>query len=240
VGVLVVLLVVLAVAAAIWWSYARKRKRQQALATFASQYALQLSPEDVLDMTSYPFRLFSEGDGRGCENVMTGSWQGLPVTEADYWYYTQSNDSHGRSSRSYHYFSVIVAGLECDVPEISIQRERVLSRLADHLGFHDIEFESEDFNRRFQVTSRDREFAFQLVDDRMMRWLLSTDGSVGFETYGPNLLAWTKRLNPSELPVLFGSAKAFVEHVPRLVWTEYGTKGRASSLPRVDQGGEQS
>ena len=114
---------------------------------------------------------------------------------------------------------------------MSIRRENLLSRMADHLGFHDIEFESEDFNRRFRVGSADREFAFKLVDDRMMAWLLSTDGSCSFEVNGPNLLVWCGRQKPAELIPLFGTAKAFVDHVPRLVWNEYATRQQASTLP---------
>ena len=238
-AVVVVVLVALAVLAAAWWSYVRKRRRAQALATFASQYDFELSPRDAFDLTSYPFRLFDQGDGRGCENVMAGTWQGLPSKEADYWYYTQSTDSQGRSSRQYHYFSVVVADLECAIPDVLIEKESALSRIADHLGFHDVEFESEDFNRRFRVKAADREFAFKVIDDRMMTWLLSTDGAFGFEGNGGNLLVWTKRLDPSALPRLFGTAKAFVDHVPRLVWNEYGTRQQAPNVAGADQGGSE-
>jgi Protein of unknown function (DUF3137) len=168
---------------------------------------------------------------------MAGSWQGMPVKEAYYWYYTQSTDSQGRTSRTYHYFSVVLADLARTVPGVSIEKEGVFQRIAGHLGFHDIEFESEDFNRRFRVKSDDREFAFQIVDDRMMSWLMSTDDSFGFEVNGSSLLTWCRRLDPPVLPALFGSAQTFVEHVPRLVWNEYGTKGQAASLPQPDQGG---
>ena len=229
VGALVVVVIIAVIVAAAWWSYAQRQKRREELLAFATQYRLELSREDRFGLTSYPFPLFRQGEGRGCENVLAGTWQGLPVKEADYWYYTESTDSNGRKTRTYHRFSIVLADLTCAVPNVSIHRESLLTKMADHLGFHDIDFESEDFNRRYQVKAADREFAFKLVDDRMMRWLLSTDGSSSFEVNGSDLLVWCRRLKPTELVPLFGTAKAFVDHVPNLVWNDYGTGERAAS-----------
>ncbi len=61
----------------------------------------------------------------------------------------------------------------------------MLTRLAAHLGLHDIEFESDDFNRRFNVTCSDRKFANDLVDSRMNQWLLVAHvPRVVFDLYG--------------------------------------------------------
>jgi len=65
-------------------------------------------------------------------------------------------------------------------------------------------------------------------DAPMMRWLLSTRGSFGFEVNGPTLLVWCGRLRPTGLVPLFGSAALFRDHIPRLVWNEYGTGSPAS------------
>ncbi|HEY3210863.1 MAG TPA: hypothetical protein VGL18_13945, partial [Actinomycetota bacterium] len=165
---------------------------------------------------------------RGCENVVWGEWHGLTVKEADYWYYTESTDSEGHTSRSYHRFSVVLSDLPAFLPRVSIEKEKLLTRLADALSFHDIDFESEDFNRLFQIRAADREFAYKLIDARMIRWLLSTHGSFGFEVNGPNLLVWCGRLRPTGLVPLLGSAALFRDHIPRLVWNEYGTGSPAS------------
>ena len=220
-GVVVVVLIVAVAAAGVWYSFHWKKKRRDAMATFAAQYNLTYSPADPFGIVGYPFHLFSRGDGRGCENVMDGEWQGLPIQEADYWYYDESTDSEGRRSKTYHHFSVVVANLGVDTPEVSIERENIMTRLADHVGMPDIEFESEDFNREFQVKSKDQEFAFKLVDARMMQWLLSTGGKFGFEIMGPWLLVFCKRLAPTALVPLIGTAKAFDDHIPRLVRDEY-------------------
>lgn len=209
--------------------YVARHKRREALATFAFQRGMELSLEDPYGLDRLPFRLFGLGDGRGCENVLTGTWEGLPVRAADYWYYDESTDSEGRTSRSYKRFSVVVAEVEASLPQVGIEQESLFTRMADHLGFRDVEFESEDFNCRFQVRTADREFAFKLIDARMMAWLMSTGDRYGFEVNGPHVLVWTGRLAPERLVPLFMVTKGFVARIPRLVWNQYGTAGSESA-----------
>ena len=223
----------------VWYSLYRKKRRREALAAFAAQHGLQYSRDDPLGLLAYDFRLLHMGDGRGCENVLYGQWQGLPAREADFWYYTESTDSKGHTTRSYHNFSVVIADLEASLPYVSVAKESIFTRMADHLGFPDILFESEDFNRQFQVRSGDREFAFQLIDARMMRWLLSTGGAYGFEVEGSNVLVYCRRRRPTELEPLFGAAKLFHDHVPHMVWTDHGT-GQARAIPPAPDLNERS
>jgi hypothetical protein len=234
VSVLVVVLVVAAVGLVAWYAYQSKQKRREALFVFATQHGLDYAREDSFDLSNaYGFALFRKGDGRGCENVVAGSWEGLPVRESDYWYYEQTSDGRGGSSRTYSYFSVVVADLTCSVPHLIIGRETLMTKLADHLGFRDIEFESEQFNRAFRVASGDREFAFRLIDARMMQWLLGAGTEFGFEVLGPNLLVSSKRRTPAELPPLFEAAVGFNAHIPDLVRREDGFGGHPSRT--VDQ-----
>lgn len=226
--VLVFALILVAVVAVAVYSFIQKQKRREALALFAFQNKLEFSHDDPFGLTDMDFRLFGLGDGRGCENVMWGEWHGLAVKEADFWYYEESTDSKGNRSRSYRHFSIVLADLPAFFPGVCLERESFLTRLADALSFHDLEFESEDFNRLFQVRAADREFAFKLVDARMIRWLLSTGGEFGFEVSGPNLLVWCDRCRPTALIPLFGSALLFRDHIPRLVWNEHGTGSPAS------------
>jgi hypothetical protein len=220
---------VLVVIAAVVFSYYRKKKRREQLAAFAWKNGFQFSASDTHELLSLDFKLFSMGDGRGCENVMWGDLEGIAVKAADYWYYTESSDSKGRNSKSYRHFSVVVADISAYLPHVIVTRENVFTRVADYLSFRDIEFESEEFNRSFQVKADDRAFAFKLIDARVMNWMMSTDGRFAFEVSGPNLLVYSRRVRPSELVPLFGTAKEFHDRIPRLVRSEYGTQARESS-----------
>jgi hypothetical protein len=156
---------------------------------------------------------------------VAGTYKGLDVKEFDYWYYTESSDSKGGRSRTYHYFSCAVTEIPADCPHVTIAPETLLTRLADHLGFEDIQFESEEFNRRFRVKSKDQKFATDLVDARMMQWL-DVGGGWSFEVCGPYVLCSSKRLKGATLFVLMDVLKAFRDRVPRVVYDLYGSGNR--------------
>jgi LemA protein len=73
------------------------------------------------------------------------------------------------------------------------------SRLADALTFRDIEFESEEFNRRFTVKGADERFATAFCDARMMDWLLRHGDGYAFEVVGDRLLCWCRRVAPARM-----------------------------------------
>jgi hypothetical protein len=224
------------VAVVAYVSYYLKKKRREELALAARQLGLRYSASDPFGLVGLPFRLLSRGDGRGTENVLWGTWQDVPLKEFDYWYYDETTDSEGHRSRSYHYFSCVVTEVPATCAHLTIEREGFFTRLADHLGFHDIDFESEEFNRAFQVKCQDRKFATDVIDSRMMQWLLAAGDRWGFELNGPHVLCYTKRLKPLELIPLLGILQQFRQHVPRVVWSLYGT-GQAGSLDQAPQRG---
>lgn len=217
----IVAFVVLAILGA-YLSYHFKQRRRQGLAMAATQLGLGYSPEDTLGCLSFPFALLEEGDGRGTENVMWGTWQGIPVTEFDYWYYEESTTSNGHRTKTYHRFSCAVTEIRASCRHLTVDREDLFTRLADHVGLRDIEFESDEFNSRFNVKCADRKFANDLIDARMMKWLLGVEGAFRFEVSGQWVLCFCKRLRPSELVPLIGNMKQFVHHVPRVVFELYG------------------
>ncbi len=224
-GVVIVILIVVVVGLAAWWSWYAKKKRREGLARLAAQYGMQYSKADPFGLLRLPFGLLRKGDGRGCENVMWGTWQQLDCKEFDYWYYEESTDGKGHTQKNYWYFSCVVAEVPLRGADLIIQHETLFTRLADHVGLEDIQFESEDFNRAFNVKCGDPKFATYLVDARMMQWLLGMGKGWSFDLSGPSLLCYTKRRKPEELPQLFGTLKGFSDHVPRMVYEMYGPGG---------------
>jgi len=230
-GLFFALFVVVALAAG-GVSYYLKLRRRDELALFATQHGLEYAVNDPFGMVDMSFAFFSRGDGRGAENVVWGAWQGMPIAVCDFWYYDESSDSKGGRTRTYHRFTVAEVQVAAWLPNVAIGRENLLTFAAEHVGFHDIDFESEDFNRAFHVKSPDREFAFKLIDARMMRWLLSVPGGFGVEVNGPKYIVYSRKLAPVDLIPLFGTAQGFHQHIPRLVWNEYGMQsGQGAAGP---------
>jgi len=199
----------------------RNLDRQRQLSALALAQGLDYSIDDPFDTVSMPFSLFQKGEGRGVENVVWGFWHDLEIRAFDYWYYEESTDAKGHTSRSYSRFDCVLAPVDARCPRLKIAEENVLTRIADALSFRDVEFESEEFNREFNVKCEDRKFANDLVDARMMRWLLGADADLRFEVAGRWLLAFSEKRRPEELVSLFASLGGFRDHLPRIVYELY-------------------
>jgi len=56
----------------------------------------------------------------------------------------------------------------------------------------------------------------------MIQWLLSTGAEFAFAVGGCNLLVSCNQLPATGLVRLFDVAKGFTDHIPHVVWAEYG------------------
>jgi hypothetical protein len=223
---LIIPLIVLVAIGGIFLSYYLKKKRREEMHAFALQHGLAFTAEDLSGIVGWPFSLFGRGDGRGVENVITGMWkQKDPITAFDYWYYTESTDSKGHTSRSYHRFSCATVDVAAGFPHLEIAREGVFTWLADRLGMEDIEFESPEFNRRYNVKAGERRFAFELLDARMLRWLVDFDQGLAFEVAGNRLLAYRSRQGGSGMMPLIETLLMFRDQIPRVAWGLYPLPG---------------
>jgi hypothetical protein len=216
-------------------SYLAKKKRREEFALVATQLGMTYYPEDPFGLLSEPFALFQRGDGRGIENVIAGAYQSIDTKAFDYWYYEESTDSNGHTNKTYYRFDGVILPIDAACSPLTIDNENVLTRLADALSFHDIEFESEDFNRAFNVKSPDKKFANDFVDARMMQWLLQYGKGTAFEIMGDRLLSYRRKLPPMQIVTLLGLSKAFLDHVPRVVYSLYARPEPIPPMPGTDK-----
>ena len=216
-----------------YYSYQAKKKRHAAFAALGAQLGLTYSADDPFDTLAEPFALFRKGEGRGVENVLAGTWEGLGVRVFDYWYYEESTDSKGNRSRTYYRFDCVLTSVNVACAQLTLEPENLLTRLADHLSFHDIEFESEDFNKMFNVKCDDKKFANDMVDARMIQWMLTLGKTFSFALAGDRALVACKRLDPAQLPSLLGVAQQFIGHFPNVVYDLY--PAASPPAPRPDR-----
>lgn len=116
--VLLILVFVLVAAGVAYYSYQLKLQRQREMGSLAFGQRLDFSLDDPFDTVGQPFSLFQKGDGRGAENVMWGSWQGLEIRAFDYWYYEESTDSKGHRSKSYSRFDCVITTVDAPCPQL--------------------------------------------------------------------------------------------------------------------------
>jgi hypothetical protein len=218
-------LFILIAAGLAYYQYRSKQARRQGLVSFAAAHGMSYSAVDPFDLLREPFALFQKGDGRGIENVLEGSWSTMPARVFDYWYYEESTDSNGHRSTTYYRFDCALTPIETACGALTISHENLLTRLADHLAMHDLQFELEEFNREFTVHGSDRKFANDFLDQRMMRWLLANGDGYSFEVIGDRLLCFCKQTDPQRFPALLDTLAGFRSQVPQVVYSLYPRSG---------------
>jgi hypothetical protein len=195
------------------------RRRQDALRLIAARLGLAFTIEDPFGLVDLPFELFSRGDGRGVENVLYGTWQQMPVHVFDCWYYEETSNGKTTSRTTYR-FSCVVTTLGASCPHLTIAPESFLTRLADAIALDDLQFESEAFNRAFNVKG-DPQLGTAFCDARMMTWLMGNGADRIFEVHGDRLLLAGDLSAPQDLPLLLQAAREWVAQVPRVVFSLY-------------------
>jgi hypothetical protein len=177
-------------------SYIAARKRRQAMMALAGRLSLDFYPGKDRDMARR-YRFLDKlraGRDRYAFNILSGGYHDHNITMFDYHYKTGSGkDTH------HHYLSFFLLNLPASFVELVIVKEGLLSKIGQALGYDDIDFESHEFSRKFCVRSKDKKFAYDVCNARMIEYLLSNDDlSIEIED---NILAisFNRRLSPEDI-----------------------------------------
>ncbi len=192
--VIFVFIVIFAVVAVL--GYISSLKRREAMAAMAARLGLHFSPGKDRDMARrYRFLdKLRRGSQRYAFNVLSGSYQGHEVLLFDYHYKTGS----GKNTHHY-YISFFILRLPVLFPELIIAPEGIFSKIAQAVGYDDIDFESHEFSRKFCVRSKDKKFAYDVCNARMIEFLLSnTDLGIEIENR-VMAISFTSRLAPEQI-----------------------------------------
>ena len=201
-GILVIfiLIALLIIGGAIYSAIAARRRREE-LFELATRLGLDFSPgNDYRLAEQFDFLdKLAQGSNRYALNVISGNYRQNAVRVFDFHYETHSTDSNGNRQTTHHYFSFFILLLPVSFPELKITHEGLLSKIAQALGYEDIDFESAEFSRTFCVRSKDRKFAYDVCNAQMMEYLLA-NRDLSIEIEGPALaLAFDKRLSAAEI-----------------------------------------
>ena len=198
------------------------KKRQQALARLAASLGFKFTARDIFGIPErYAFLgLFQYGHSRRAQNIIYGSREGALVYIFDYYYVTGSG-----KNRSVHRFNCCVVEVGADFPRLWIRKERWFDKVAAVVGFDDIDFESAEFSRRFFVKSSDKKFAYEVINQQMMEFLLESPHNPFIELQHHACLFYFKaRWSVDVFRYLYEFAFAFLERVPDWVLQKYGRR----------------
>lgn len=195
---LIALVVTVLVVAAVF-AILHERKRRQALRDQARQLGLRLSEgRDRALSQRYEFlKGLRSGSNRYAQYVFSGRYRDEQVTIFEHHHETRSGGKHPQTH--HHWQTVTVLDMPWRCPELTIAREGFLSKIAQAVGYEDIDFESHEFSRRFVVRSADRRFAYAFIHPRVMELLLARIQLLGHIELEHRTLALIRqgRLNPN-------------------------------------------
>jgi hypothetical protein len=208
--------VVLAVGALAYLGWRMEQKRTEALASLAARLGMSFSPARDRELAARfaPFRGLHDGENRYAWNVLSGPHDGHPCMAFDFHYETHSTNSKGGRQTHHHYRHVVLLRLAREFPNLVLAPEGVLSKIAQALGYDDIDFESAEFSRLYCVRSPDKKFAYDFCNARMIDFLLAEPG-LSLELRD-DLLAFVYdgRMNPGELVPKLDLACVVRERMP--------------------------
>jgi hypothetical protein len=225
-GWLVLIVIGAIVAAVIKWKIDTKRRED--LAALAAQGKWDFSPaKDTGIGRLCDFDLFNRGTDRYAYNTITGKAEyggfACELDMGDFCYTIEHHNSKGQRSRTRHHFSYLVVRLPFrDFPAVKLRREGLLDKLTQAIGFEDIDFESEEFSRKWCVTSNDKRFAYDLIHPRTMEYMLQIEPPRMIELAAGRICVTdgVRRWNPEDFRKRMNWARNFVA-----LWPEHLAAG---------------
>jgi len=174
-------IVLILIAVFAYYSHLQQKQRREDMGRLATQMAWQFDPSrnGSHDDRFSQFDDFTKGHSRYAYNTLRGAisidGRRWPVVMGDYHYKITSGSGKNRSTKTYRFSYAILQAPFVGVPDLAIRREHLFDKVAGFMGFDDIDFESQEFSKRFHVSSSDKKFAYDVIHPRMMEFLLESD-----------------------------------------------------------------
>jgi hypothetical protein len=208
-GVYIIVAIALAalLAIAIWGS----AKRRKEIEVWAAGKGLRFSAarDAGFDERYRGFGCLRRGYSRCAYNIAEGDWNRRHVTAFDYRYVTGSG-----KNRQTHRFSAIIFRSHVALKPLRIRSENVFDRVTEFFGLDDIDFESAEFSREFHVKSSDKRWAYDVLHQRTMEFLLSMPRfSIEFDDH--HVIAWrNRRFNVETFESAIAVAEGILDRLP--------------------------
>jgi len=165
--VLVLVLVGLAVAAGLGWYLALKRREM--LRKIAAENGLRFYKEDPFGLPSRygGTQLCSRGHSRKAGNVIAGE-----VPEGDLVYFDYQYTTGSGKNRQTHRFGACALHTGLRFSKMIVRREGIFDKVKSFFGFDDVDLDHSEFNRRYYVDCDDKRFAYDVLSQRMIHWIM--------------------------------------------------------------------
>lgn len=222
--IIIIIVVVILAGIGGYFAWRAEQQRREELAAFAREIGWRFSPSRdwSRDADFVQFEIFRRGHSRVAYNTLDGEIEieGRRCTGrmGDYQYKVTSGSGKNRRTRTYT-FSYIIVGLPFgNAPPLLIRREGFFDKIAGVFGFSDINFESAEFSRKYHVRSPDKKFAYDVIDARMMEFILQTDPpTIDIERGRCCVSNGSTKWTPTQYRAMHRWVSEFFDHWPRHV-----------------------
>ena len=257
-GFVYVVVAAVAMVVAAYLLHARRNagSRDRAIRHLAATRGWRYAASDPVGIGDLRFRSFAGAKHALVTNVLTSEQGKGPVRAFDYSLLFERASSEGdglwsggedlfgfeptgppRVKKSYtRRRTGAVVHIDAFLPALTVSPATFISRAFETVGVSDLDFESVEFNRKWDVRCVDERFAWLFCDASMIDTILELGDGVTVETFG-NYILFTRDL--------VGDAEAllrFLEHVTRvpahlnpLVREEYPTVAAMESRVMIDE-----
>ena len=189
-------------------------QRRKKIEAYAKSQGWTFSPDkDKRRQNHYPqFKCLRRGHSRYAYNIMNGNRDGRDITAFDYHYVT----GHGKSRRV-HNFSTIVIQSPLPLKPLYLRPENIFDRVTNFFGYDDIDFESAEFSRQFFVKAQDKRWAYDILHQRMIEYLLEAPKfHIQFDV--KEIMVWrNKRFNERDFDDAFTLIQGTLSRLPEYV-----------------------
>ena len=194
-----------------WYLSSIRRKKLRA---WASAHGLRFDPgPDASFERRHPeFGCLRRGHSRRGSNIAQGTRHGRSIEVFDYRYVT----GHGKN-RNVHRFSGVIVSSSIALRPLQIRAENVFDRVAEFFGAEDIDFESAEFSRAFHVRASDKRWAYDVLHQRTIEFLLSMP-RFSIQLGEREMIVWRgRRFAPETFETALTVARGILERLPRYV-----------------------
>ncbi len=166
-----------------YFGHKAAKQRRADLLALSGRYGMSFDPshDRGFEHRYSHFEVFTRGFGRSAYNTMRGEVEvggrAMGCVMGDYTYKTREGSGKNRRTVT-HRFSYCILEMPWNgMPGLLIRREHFFDKLGSAFGFDDIDFESNEFSKKYFVKSANRKFAYDICHPRMIEWLLETQAT---------------------------------------------------------------
>ena len=152
----------------VWWNAHRNRRRGEQARSLGTELGLTYEEEPVsTDLRELASALTSAGTRNSVQHVLAGRWRDNDVKVFDYGFEMDTP----RGGTLDHNFTCALVAIPLDTEPVTITTETALTRVAAKAGYRDLQLGDADFDRVFNVRSKDPNAALNVLGPVVRSWL---------------------------------------------------------------------